>query len=199
VGWVCFNAVGGTVPLPCPFCPRTHTLVACVGASVTLALALACVRSDGGVGVILLRSVDHGHSYVYAGTLLTPADAKPLGWAAPALSAPCLFTGPPGSGANGTAATLLSVSPSAALAVPPGLQGYDGCLVMTVAPGGVGVVRDGAGVPVVRAYLKPGGAERFAGACAYAAGTPALGVLLPTLFTDQAGPPFRVLASGVSP
>ena len=146
-----------------------------------LIVSLGCVSSiaPNPIRVVAVVSVDHGSTWAYAGVLVDGArDAAPLGYTIPQLNAADLFVV--------DAALYVSVSPAAQLL--PGFSGYAGCLILRVvqtgsAPFSLGVVRDGAGVPVVHHAVVPSD-PTFAGACTTAESPllPAVGgYLLPVL------------------
>jgi hypothetical protein len=151
----------------------------------TLQLAVGCAYPAAGgaqLRVELLRSTDHARTFGYVALLLGPTDAAALG-SPTGLNAPDLFA------AGGR--TYLSVSPGGPTAL--GFDGYRGCAVLALAPGGAGVARTDAGTPVVCRTLDGPGAP-FAGACSYAAGATALGYLLPQLSPGDGGP-FHIFIS----
>jgi hypothetical protein len=156
----------------------------------TIDLALSCV-APGGAGAIdirLVRSHDHGRTWVFVGTLLTADDAAPLGGTSREINGADLFF------ADG--AYHLIATPVAPVDFPSGRdKGYRGCVVVPVADIEAGRVERCGGAPVVEAsYLgQPG---QFVGACSTDAGATASGMLIPVpdlTFTSRA--PYRLFAS----
>jgi hypothetical protein len=156
----------------------------------TLELALGCASVSGGkvrIRIELVRSLDHGKSFGYAGRLLEADAAQCLGAALPELNAAHLFF------AQGQ--TYLSVS--AAGPTSGGFPGYRGCQVFEVLTATASVNKDTAGNPiVVRAIDAPD--DRFIGACAYAEGATPAGYLVPMLALEQGPRVFRIYASGIT-
>lgn len=163
-----------------------------VRADGTIDVALGCVKIAGSVGTIeirLVRSTDHGASWSFVSTLLTPDDGTLLGAAQRHINGADLFY------AGGS--YHLIVTPDGPVDAPGGggtFDGYRGCEVVAIEDLDAGTVARCGGAPVVEAaYMgEPG---RFTGACSAAEGDTVDGVLIPEpdfAFAD----PYRVFAAG---
>lgn len=151
-------------------------------------LAVGCVSLTGGVTIRieLFRSLDHGATYLYAGRLLSGADALCLGGDAPEINAADLFT------AGGK--TYVAATPAGQLDL--GVKGYRGCVIVPLGAGGDAVERDGQGFPVVSARVDAS-TKRFVGACAYAPGASAHGLLISELVPEAAPGIFTIQKSSL--
>ncbi len=147
---------------------------ALVRPSGNLDLALSCVvpgNDDATIDIRLLRSTDHGQTWTFVSTLLTPEDAHMLGAVSPQINGGDLFY------ANGT--YHLVATPIGIVDFEGGSdQGYRGCVVVSIDDLDAGRVARCDGAPVVEAsYLgEPG---QFVGACSTDAGSTASGMLIP--------------------
>ncbi len=152
-----------------------------------LDLAVGCVKlaNPPEIRIELLRSVDHAKTFSYAGRLLDAGDALCVGGGLPQINAADLFQ-------VGGKSYLLA-TPAGPL--PLGGTGYRGCLLLELAPGGTGVVRDPNGAPIVKRVLDAAD-HRFTGACSAAEGASAMGYVVSQ--ADVTTPPhvFHVYESG---
>jgi hypothetical protein len=153
---------------------------------VGLDLALGCVSLPMGqpeIRIVLLRSKDHGASFSYVSTLLTPSDAPCLDAAATRINAvELVFVG----GDEYLLATPETVT-----------TGYHGCFVLPIDDPQKGAVRrDNVSKPVFfrRIDVSTG---QFAGACTYAEGATALGVGMSVGFLKDSRK-FRIFSTGLS-
>lgn len=155
------------------------------GGLLELAIGCAKVGSPPTIRIELLRSLDHGKTFLYAGRLLEANDAFCLGGTVPQVNAAELFRV---QGKSYLIATPAGPTPVVG-------TGYRGCFVFELATGGTGVVRDAAGAPVVTRLLdSPDG--RFTGACSVAEGASAAGYLVSEASLDAPPKLFHVFASG---
>lgn len=126
-------------------------------------LVFACTYPGGDPlpqKIVMLRSADHLDSLQYVSTLLTPADAVPIG--ASFFSAPALMASP------GSAPALL---------VTPSFSGvYAGCVVIPLADPAGGTLFRANNLPVGILYTPPIQGH-FGGACTYSAGLGNNGIL----------------------
>lgn len=148
-------------------------------------LVFACVYLDGGTPtqkILLLKSTDHAASFTLTGDLLANGDTASIGGAGP--TAPALTW-------DGTTAHLLVT-----LLGSTGL--YAGCASVPVDLDAGTVARDGAD-PAWDEII-PTQSNRFGGACTWAPGASANGVLAIQLDLDGNPPdPFRIYATHVGP
>lgn len=165
-----------------------------VRADGTLDLSLSCVRIIGGqssIEVRLVRSTDHGATWSFVSTLLSPDDAIALGAAHPQINGSDLFY------ANG--AYHLIVTPDGPVSAPGGggdtFDGYRGCEVIAIDDLDAGTVARCNGAPVVEATYM-GEPLRFTGACSAAVGDTVDGMLIPVP-DFSTGDPYRVFGAGV--
>jgi hypothetical protein len=137
----------------------------------SLDLALGCLRGDGTIEVVLLRSTDHAQSFSYVSTLLTASDAAALGAPMRRINAADLFT-------VGGASYLVATPDGPVNVGAATIDGYTGCLVFPFADVTAGTLARCAGAPVVlSSYERATG--RFAGACTAAEGATAAGMIVP--------------------
>jgi hypothetical protein len=155
-----------------------------------LDLAVGCVKLANPleIRIELLRSLDHGKTFVFAGHLLSPSDGLCVGGSVPQINAGDLFI------AGGK--SYLLATPEGAL--PEGGTGYRGCMLFELATGGTAVVRDKSGAPVVTRVLDAPD-KRFTGACSAAEGATAMGFVVSEASLSSPPHVFHVYASGVNP
>lgn len=151
-----------------------------------LELAMGCVYFDGAtprIRIVLVRSTDHGHSWIDVARLLEPGDTDCLPGTTPGASvnAPNLFVGPDGE------VYLAATSSDDA--------GYHGCLILRVDDLGLGrIERDPSGAVVpLRAIVADTG--QFSGACTWSAGGGGYQVDVGFLATPT---PFRIFRAGAA-
>lgn len=162
----------------------------------TIDLALGCIHflssSNIPIEIVQLRSADHGRTWSPVGMLLDRSDAEAIGArgaSGPQINAPelvdiagkyYLLATP-----NGPVSTLGAST----------AEGYRGCYLYPFADIDKGILERCAGKAVVaRAFVGPAGL--FHGACAYAPGADAAGLL--HLTADIAArPPFRLVSTGL--
>ncbi len=167
---------------------------AVVRPSGTIDLALSCVSvhnsSEVTIDIRLLRSDDHGVTWTFVGSLLTPEDAQALGAVSHQINGGDLFF------ADGSYHLI---------ATPVGLvsngkrewEGYRGCVVVAIDDLDAGRVSRCEGEPIVEAsYLgQPG---QFVGACSTDAGATASGMLIPVPDVTFTLPePWQLFSSGL--
>lgn len=158
-------------------------------------LALGCVRvvspSDVPIEIVLVRTTDHGATWRPVAKLLDAADATALGSATPRgpeVNAAALFqTG---------GVTYLFATPAAKVADPLA-WGYRGCVAIPFADVEAGrLARCGGALEIASAFQGPAGL--FNGACTWAAGASAAGLMGLTADTTRPAP-FQIFATGAAP
>ncbi len=151
-------------------------------------VAVGCASATGGISIRieLFRSLDHGATFIYAGRLLTGADALCLGGGVPEINAADLFF------AGGK--TYVAATPAGPTSL--GINGYRGCVVIPLGAGGDAVERDAQGFPVVALRADAAG-NRFVGACAFAEGATAHGLLISELVPEATPGIFTIQKSGL--
>jgi hypothetical protein len=152
-----------------------------------LEFAIGCVKlaTPPTIRIELLRSFDHGKTFLYASRLLESSDAFCVGGTLPQINAAELFM------AQGK--TWLIATPAGPAPVVG--TGYRGCFVFPVAAGGKGVPRDSAGAPLVQRVIDTTD-QRFTGACSVAEGAGALGYAVSAASFGTPPKIFRVYATG---
>ena len=160
----------------------------------TIDLVLACPAPHPGGGatidIRLLRSNNHGESWEYVASMLTPDDAESLGAASNKINGGDLFY------TDGS--YYLIATPLGLVEFPEGTdEGYRGCLVIPVEDLDTGAVSRCDGIPVVEAsYLgQPG---QFVGACSADEGASASGMLIPVPDLTSSVP-FQLFSSEFPP
>jgi hypothetical protein len=148
----------------------------------TIDFAFACPYVNGAQipqKIVLLRSLDHANTFQYVATLLTAADAAPIG--ATHFSAPALLATP------GTAPVLLAT---------PVIGGnYAGCIVIPFSDDATGQLFRVGTLPVGILYTPT--LNAFGGACTYDRGLGARGILVNSVVPGAtiAASQFRIYAS----
>jgi hypothetical protein len=142
------------------------------------------------IEISLIRSYDHAATWSPVAKLLSVTDAAALGgtgqWG-PEVNAADLFV------ANGV--TYLFASPNGAVVMPTSTSGYRGCVVIPFQDLDAGqLVRCGTAPAVVASFQDPN--DLFNGACTYAEGASAAGVMGLDLDNTRS-PPFQLWASGI--
>lgn len=159
----------------------------------TIDLTLSCVKvaaTGATIDVRLLRSKDHGQSWSFVSTLLTPEDGLALGSTTPRANGSALLH------ANGRVHVIMS--PDGDVAFPGGVDsGYRGCVVVPIADIETGTVERCDGRPVVAAaYL--GEPLQFVGACSADVGAEKSGMLIPIPdFSNPSSVEYRIFAAGL--
>lgn len=166
---------------------------AVVRPSGAIDLALSCVSvHEGGEATIdirLLRSDDHGVTWTFVGSLLTPEDAQVLGAVSHQINGADLFFA---DGAYHLIATPIGLVSSG----DQEWEGYRGCVVVAIDDLDAAQVSRCEGKPIVEAsYLgQPG---QFVGACSSDAGATASGMLIPVPdLTFSSSDIWQLFASG---
>jgi len=167
-------------------CVAATEPAAVVVPGVGLDLAFGCISLPAGkpsIRVVLLRSKDHGASFSYVSTLLTPADAPCLDPMTTRINAVDMFFA-------GGKEYLLATPESET-------TGYHGCVVLPIDDPAAGAVRrDPGGKPVFYRRINVSTGQ-FSGACSYAEGATALGVVMSVGFLMDARQ-FRMFSTGLS-
>jgi hypothetical protein len=159
----------------------------------TIDLTLSCVKvaaAGATIEVRLLRSKDHGQSWSFVSTLLTPEDGLALGSTTPRANGSALL--------HANERYYVIMSPDGEVAFPGGVgSGYRGCVVVPIADIENGRVERCDGMPVIAsAYL--GEPMQFVGACSADVGASKSGMLVPVPdFSNPASIEYRILAAGL--